>query len=115
MRNQKRLYRWLVVLILAVTLGGVGVMFLCAPSAGVTKENYAKIHEGMTREEAEEILGVAFWGRENAFYFDGRLPPWASEQIFIGVTFTEDNRVEKKEMHVSERTWKARLTEWLPW
>jgi hypothetical protein len=124
-----------VVLILAGILGGVGLMIYCAPTAGVTRENYAKIQPGMTEEEVREILGG---GRPQ--------PPWEAAQILVGVAFTADGvegkgvlifgsgddwiptdpamwidnvertwRVESKEMVVVERTWKARLTDWLPW
>jgi hypothetical protein len=59
MRNRKRLYRWLVVLILTGTLGGLGLLILRTPPPKVSKENFAKIHEGMTREEVEEVLGAS--------------------------------------------------------
>jgi hypothetical protein len=122
MRNRNRLYLWLAVLILAGTLGGVGLMILRTPPPKVSKENFAKIYEGMTMEEVEQILGATFFRiggvrTSHAIYSGQRLPPWEPEQITIVVTYHPyyPNRVTGKTIDVSERTWKARLTEWLPW
>jgi hypothetical protein len=121
MRNRKRLYRWLLVLILAGTLGGVGLMIFCAPTAGVTRRNFDRIQDGMTKQEVQAILGVEpLWGfgslrafREVA-YLDRQLPPWESGKPCIVVSFW-DGRVDGKRMLTYPRTWKERLTEWLPW
>jgi hypothetical protein len=118
MRNRNRPYRWLVVLILAGTLGGLGLLILRTPPPKVSRENFAKIYEGMTFEEVEEILGASLFSiglyHTEAIYSGQRPPPWEPEQIDILVSF-EDGRVESTEIVVVERTWKARLTEWLPW
>jgi hypothetical protein len=118
MTNRNRLYLWLVVLILAGTLGGVGLMIYRTPTARITRKNFDRIQKGMTTEEVWEILAdPAVPVSRNpieVLFTDRRLPPWESERIFILVTFTA-GRVEKKEMRVSERTWKDRLARWLPW
>jgi hypothetical protein len=120
MTNRNRLYRWLVVLILTGILGGVGLMIFCAPSRGVTRKNFDRIQPEMTEEEVREILGaghclyVGMGGEIITLYFDHRLPPWEPEEVRIIVTFTAKG-VEAKQIDAVERTWKARLTEWLPW
>src|ERR1700722_13886413 len=43
--------------LLVLPLIGVGVYLLIPPNPGVTLENFRRLHEGMSREEVESILG----------------------------------------------------------
>src|ERR1700722_5688285 len=70
-----------------VSLAGVGVYLLIPPTPGVTRENFRRLHKGMTREKVLEVLGSS--GQEEPpVFFPG--PPGlqrALDDAFAGENF----------------------------
>jgi hypothetical protein len=123
-------YLRFVILALASSLGITGWTILREPMPKVTKRNCERIREGMTKQEVVAILGYA----DNGFFpfgftsvgtgeaqsFEdyrntGRLPPWEADRVGLTVYYTRDHRVAETDLWIRKRTWKDRLTQWLPW
>ncbi len=52
--------RFIILGVLLVAVVGVGVYLLMPPKPGVTRENFRRLHKGMTSEQVQEIIGVRF-------------------------------------------------------
>jgi SmpA / OmlA family len=79
--------KWLLVGIAALVVGGgvaVAIPALQPPGPGVTKANFDRIQDGMTRDEVEGILG------EPVSSSIGRIPP--GPNWFQWVTWKDQNR-----------------------
>ena len=77
--------------LLLLPLVGFGIYFLTPPKPGVTRENFRRLHKGMTQEEVESILGGK--GRIDGLmirpYLGERgthVEDWRN-QIYISITF----------------------------
>jgi hypothetical protein len=122
MRQFKRFCLLLLALALVGVIGVIGLTVTYLPTPKVTRCNCEKIREGMTEEEVDAILGDVRWGftRGNrvspvwCYCEAGRQPPWESHRIYAVISF-ENGKVEKIDVRDEKRTWKERLTEWLPW
>jgi hypothetical protein len=90
----RRTRRLLIALPLAVALS-LAVAWLLWPRTAITRENAARIQEGMTLAEVEAILGGP--AREEG----GRYPvimgrketQWSTPDLLVCVTFGDDERV----------------------
>jgi hypothetical protein len=115
--------RWLIALVLLALLGGAGfwvALALREPAHGVTPEVVARIQEGMTPEEVEEIIGMPpggyrpdvkhLWGRQKheppIFSQNTGKGIWAHESMYwllegawVDVKLDGSSRVVSVEAH----------------
>jgi hypothetical protein len=128
MKHRKLFCIWVVVLIVAGILGRLGWIILHTSSPRITKDNFAKIHDGMTPVEVDAILGTRQYVNDvhqgyafETWYVEAlRVPPWTAEQAVITVTFDEEKSshhivVKQTEMRVRKVHWMKRLTDWMFW
>jgi hypothetical protein len=121
--------RVLLVVLLAIALGLTA--YFCRPGpASVATEinrlNFARIHEGMTQAEVEDLLRVppgnyaksvtavrnTRWGAPR----DARLEEWWSDAGVIRVYFNKMNTVvttEFLEVETADNSWVGRAWDWL--
>jgi hypothetical protein len=112
--------------VVLLALAGLLAWVAC-PRAGVTRANYERIREGMTRRQVEALLGgpaddLAERGQdlplllgpdEDALIGD----LWAGEEATIIVAFGSDGRVARKQLvrALPEESLRDRLRRLLPW
>jgi hypothetical protein len=97
--------RLLIVAVVGATVALAVGAWLLWPRTAITRENAAKIREGMTLAEVEAILGgPARDDYTGPLLPDGpaelacvALPRWASDRVVIWVSFDADGRVEWSE------------------
>ena len=95
---------------LAVLIGaGLGVTMLVADGPGVTKANFDRIHNGMTKDRVMEILGQLPSGDF------GSAEVWNDEDGLIVVHFdTRDIVVDTEWLsHLPQKTLPEKLRRWL--
>lgn len=84
----------------------LGVLAMLPPNPGVTKNNFDRIQEGMTRAEVEAILGKPVLRFDNAFSTGTaifRSNHWRGDDgAEASISFLSENLMEDK---VTQKTW----------
>lgn len=90
----KRRWLWLGLLVAAIAGVVLTVLALLPPRPGITKENFDRIEEGMTRPEVEAILGGP--ANVDLMWFPDEWENRATGDLAI-IRFDQESRVSSKQ------------------